>query len=106
MFRLQRPHGVDGAVLGPRRSWCASLADDGDDRLLLVNLGRDLHMDPAPEPLLAPPGGSCWKILWSSEDPLYGGRGQPPVETRDGWRITGEAAVVLRPRPLNGESQK
>ena len=32
--------------------------DGGDDRLLLVNLGRDLHLDPAPEPLLAPPEGT------------------------------------------------
>ena len=38
-----------------RRSCCASSATSGDDRLLLVNLGRDLHLDPAPEPLLAPP---------------------------------------------------
>ena len=32
-----------------------------DDRLLLVNLGRDLHLDPAPEPLLAPPAGQAWR---------------------------------------------
>ena len=32
-------------------------AADGDDRLLLVNLGADLDLTPLPEPLLAPPRG-------------------------------------------------
>ena len=84
-------------MLGRRRSCCASSADDGDDRLLLVNLGRDLHLDPAPEPLLAPPEGRRWSVLWSSEDPRYGGGGTVPPETEDNWRIPGEAAVVLVP---------
>ena len=39
---------------------------DAPDRLLLVNFGRDLHFNPAPEPLLAPPEGQSWKVLWSS----------------------------------------
>ena len=47
--------GVDGAVLGPDAFVLRFLARDGDDRLLLVNLYRDLVLEPAPEPLLAPP---------------------------------------------------
>ena len=71
--------------------------DNADDRLLLVNLGRDLNLDIAPEPLLAPPAEREWQIAWSSEDPTYGGRGAAPVETDDGWHIPGNAAVVLTP---------
>ena len=67
------------------------------DRLLLVNLGTDLHLDIAPEPLLAPPLGAAWRTLWSSEDPRYGGRGATAVETDDGFHLPGHAAVVLAP---------
>ena len=48
-------------------------------------------------PLLAPPEGLLWDILWSSEAPEYGGCGTPPLETADNWRIPGHAAVLLRP---------
>ncbi|NUB12161.1 DUF3459 domain-containing protein [Azospirillum brasilense] len=68
----------------------------GDDRLLLVNLGRDLRLDILPEPLLAPPVGRDWTPLWSSEDPRYGGCGIAPLESSDGgWRLPGHAPVVL-----------
>ena len=69
----------------------------GDDRLLLVNFGVDLELRPAPEPMLAPPHEKSWKILWSSEDPKYGGSGTVPPESEQGWRIAGQAAVVLSP---------
>ena len=76
----------------------------GGDRLLLVNLGRDLHLDPAPEPLLAPPEGACWEVLWSSEDPRYGGCGTSHLDTGENWRIPGHAAVVLAPAPGGEET--
>jgi maltooligosyltrehalose trehalohydrolase len=100
VFHSQRPSGVDGAVLGPDAFVLRFFAEDNHDRLLLVNLGRDLHFDPAPEPLLAPPEHMVWEVLWSSEDPAYGGAGIPPLETEDNWRIPGEAAVVLIPKLL------
>jgi maltooligosyltrehalose trehalohydrolase len=74
---------------------------DFHDRLLFVNFGRDLRLDPAPEPLLAPPEGTLWNILFSTEDPRYGGGGTPPLETDDNWRIPGHAAVVLAPESPN-----
>jgi maltooligosyltrehalose trehalohydrolase len=95
-FRSQRPRGIDGAVLGPE-AFVIRFFDPAGDRLLLVNLGRDLHLYPSPEPLLAPVHDDGWAILWSSEDPLYGGQGTAPLEGDDGWRIPGHAAVVLRP---------
>jgi maltooligosyltrehalose trehalohydrolase len=97
VFRAQRPGGVDGAVLGPEAFVLRFFGRDGDDRLLLVNLGRDLHLDPAPEPLLAPPEGRTWEVGWASESAGYGGHGVAPVETEENWRIPGHAAVVLRP---------
>jgi maltooligosyltrehalose trehalohydrolase len=96
-FRAQRPRGVDGAVLGEHAFVLRYFVEGGADRLLVVNLGRDLHLAPAPEPLLAPPEGKRWQTLWSSEHPRYGGCGTPPLDTDDNWRIPGEAAVVLAP---------
>jgi maltooligosyltrehalose trehalohydrolase len=94
VFRSQRA-GVDGAVLGPEALVLRFFGDDGDDRLLLVNLGRDLPLRPAPEPLLAPPEGQRWRTLWSSEQPRYGGAGSAPAETDKGWCLPGHAAMVL-----------
>jgi maltooligosyltrehalose trehalohydrolase len=98
VFRAQRQRGVDGAVLGAQAFVLRYFAEDGHDRLLLVNLGRDLHLDPAPEPLLAPPEGKTWDIQWSSEDVRYGGSGTAPLDTEEGWRIPGEATVALWPK--------
>lgn len=101
VFRDPRPHAVDGAVLAGEAFVLRYFADDGDDRLLLVNLGRDLHLDPAPEPLLAPPEHRRWRVLWSSEDPIYGGAGTPePDRGGEGWRIPGHAALALAPGRL------
>jgi maltooligosyltrehalose trehalohydrolase len=92
-----RAGGHDGAVLGTDAFLLRYFAPDGRDRLLLVNLGRDLWLQVAPEPLLAPPADCEWTIAWSSEDPLYGGRGTVQVERREGWRLPGQAALVLVP---------
>jgi maltooligosyltrehalose trehalohydrolase len=100
VFRSQRPGGIDGAVLSSEAFIARFFAEDGLDRLLVVNFGRDLHLDPAPEPLLAPPKRLSWETLWSSEDPCYGGGGTSPLESPHHWRIPGEAAVVLAPRPV------
>jgi maltooligosyltrehalose trehalohydrolase len=96
-FSAQEPRGVDGAVLAPEAFVLRYFGRDGDDRLLVVNLGADLGLNPAPEPLLAPPAGKVWRTLWSSEAYAYGGTGTPPLETRDNWCIPGESAVALSP---------
>ena len=109
-FDVRRQRQIDGAVLG-EHAFVIRYFDDDErttedtdyarerrgDRLLLVNLGRDLTLVPAPEPLLAPPEGMRWEVAWSSEDPRYGGCGTPPPETENGWRIMGNAAIVLKP---------
>lgn len=95
VFHAQRPNGVDGAVLGQAAFVLRFFGDRCDDRLLIVNFGRDLRLDPAPEPLLAPPRESVWEVLWCSEDPEYGGDGTPSFDAEENWKIPGEAAVAL-----------
>jgi maltooligosyltrehalose trehalohydrolase len=102
VFAAQRPGGVDGAVLAEQAFVLRYFDGAADDRLLLVNLGRELSFDPAPEPLLAPPAGCRWTVRWSSEDPRYGGFGTPPVESDQGWRLPAESAIVLHPEPDTG----
>ncbi|HYG91000.1 MAG TPA: malto-oligosyltrehalose trehalohydrolase [Azospirillum sp.] len=98
VFRAQKPCGLDGAVLGEEAFVLRFFGEDGADRLLLVNLGRDLHLDVVPEPLLAPPLERRWRLLWSSEDVAYGGGGTPDIETDGDWYLPGHAAVVLEAR--------
>lgn len=91
---------VDGAVLGPRAFVIRFFHGGVGDRLLLVNFGTDQFLDRAPEPLLAPPQGHAWGVCWSSDDPAYGGTGTAHPEVRDGWRLPGEAAIVMAPEPV------
>ncbi len=93
-LRRRRRGSVDGAVLGPM-AFVLRFFGEGDDRLLIVNLGVDLRLDPAPEPLLAPPCDRAWQILWSSEDPAYGGDGIPPLDNNEAWTVRGHAALLL-----------
>jgi maltooligosyltrehalose trehalohydrolase len=97
-FRAQCTGCVEGAVLGPQAFVLRFLPQEGSDAVLIVNLGIDLRLTSAPEPLLAPPENRIWEIVWSSENPRYGGSGTPPVETDEYWLIPGHAAVVLMPR--------
>ncbi len=97
VFNAQEPRSLDGAVLGAEAFVLRFFGGNDDDRLLVVNFGSDLNLNPAPEPLLAPPAGKVWKTVWSSEDYRYGGTGTPPVETKNNWCLPGEAAVALAP---------
>jgi maltooligosyltrehalose trehalohydrolase len=101
VFSQQRERSVDGAVLGDEAFLLRFFGGGTDDRLMLVNQGTDLNLNPAPEPLLAPPESMLWTLLWSSEDCRYGGSGTPPVETKSNWRIPGRATIVLKPAPAS-----
>jgi maltooligosyltrehalose trehalohydrolase len=105
-----RREGEDGVVVD-----AATLSDQafvvryfgveragGEDRLLLVNLGRDLEPASLAEPLVAPPLDMRWRTAWSTDDPRYGGRGvRGPRGGRDLY-LPGDAAVLLVPEPLEG----
>jgi maltooligosyltrehalose trehalohydrolase len=97
VFRAQGAGGVDGAVLGPEALVLRffGVGVDPDDRLLCLNLGRDLALATVAEPLLAPPEGTRWSLLWSSEAIRYGGAGTPELDPAEGWALPGHAALVF-----------
>jgi maltooligosyltrehalose trehalohydrolase len=86
----------DGAVLSDACFLLRFFDDAAMDRLLIVNLGPQLMYSPVREPLLAPPVGCTWHLAWSSEHPSYGGKGTPPLELPNGWRIPADSAVFLK----------
>lgn len=69
---------------------------NGDDRLLLVNLGRDFDYSPIPEPLLAPSKKGHWEMMWSSDDPSYNGPGVLNPFKKRGWYIPAHSAILLK----------
>jgi hypothetical protein len=96
-FRDQTLGSFHGSVLADEAFLLRHLRGGAGDRLLIVNLGRELYFSPAPEPLLAPPQRFTWELMWSSESPKYGGAGTPAFESASAWRIPGRAAVVFSP---------
>jgi maltooligosyltrehalose trehalohydrolase len=95
-----RPAQVDGAVLTASAFVLRLFGPAGDDRLLVVNLGPDTELPRLPEPLLAPPEQRRWELLFSSEDPRYGGAGTPALQREGPRHLLGESAVVLRATPV------
>ncbi len=89
---------MHGAVLGHEALALRFFGDAGDDRLLIVNMGRDIPLSIMTEPLLVPPNDADWVLLWASEDPRYGGSGAGVLDTQH-WYFPGHAAVVLKPLP-------
>ncbi|HEX7192769.1 MAG TPA: malto-oligosyltrehalose trehalohydrolase [Thermoanaerobaculia bacterium] len=79
--RAYRTEVFDGAVLGEKTFVLRFV----DERLLIVNLGPELNLDPVAEPLLAPPAGRAWSLLWSSSS----------SERFEEWRIPAECAVLV-----------
>jgi maltooligosyltrehalose trehalohydrolase len=101
-FRQQRPGAIDGAVLDSHAFALRFWTDEEQaERLLIVNMGRHIDAGSFAEPLVAPPTGyEGWSLRWSSEHPDYGGVGTPEIVGDAGWRIPGQCAVVLQPRPI------
>jgi maltooligosyltrehalose trehalohydrolase len=106
VFADQRGGRLDGAVLGEEAFVLRYFGEAGDDRLLVVNFGLDLRLEAVPEPLLAPPMGRRWEVLWSSEHPKYGGGGTPVLETQEHWLVPGQAAVALIPQALEDQASE
>src|SRR5436190_2002174 len=104
-FRQQESAGIDGAVLGPTSFVLRYLSQGDDDRLLLVNLGERQVLNPASEPLLAPPGGFRWETLWTSDSLDYGGEGIAVTAAPDEWILPAESAAALRPISVQWKEQ-
>lgn len=98
VFSSPRFAGVDGAVLSPDAFILRYFGNSSEDtRLLIFNFGTDFTLNPTPEPLLAPPEGLEWEILWTSESPRYGGGGTPPFSIEH-WNVLGHATMALIPK--------
>jgi maltooligosyltrehalose trehalohydrolase len=98
----QRSEAIDGATLSEHCLVLRWFDDEHGDRLLIVNLDRELPAGPIAEPLLAPPAGSGWQVHWNSEAPRYGGLGwfEPVADHGRGpWRIQAQCAVLLVATP-------
>ncbi|HEY2155541.1 MAG TPA: malto-oligosyltrehalose trehalohydrolase, partial [Isosphaeraceae bacterium] len=99
IFSAQDGERIQGATFDEAAFALRFFGEADDCRLLIVNLGRDIVVESVSEPLLAPPLGKRWEVLWYSEAPRYGGYWAPPLETDSGWRVPGHVAVVLHPVP-------
>jgi maltooligosyltrehalose trehalohydrolase len=98
----QDASALDFAVLSDRALVMRWFDEQHGDRLLIVNMDQELCFSVMPEPLLAPPSGKDWKLMWSSEDVRYGGHGiaHPNKHGRKGvWRLQGRCAVLMRAEP-------
>jgi len=97
---------VDGAALDDRvlviRYFADRVPGGAGDRLLVVNLGADREPASIAEPLIAPPGGTAWRPLWSSCDARYGGDGMRGTRPGHEVFLPGEAAVLMVPGPREG----
>jgi maltooligosyltrehalose trehalohydrolase len=88
---------VDGAVLAQEAFVLRFFGEnENDDRLVLINLGKDLEFEPCPEPLLAPPEGCTWTEVLSTEEPRFGGCGAPSSYNNGRWYLTAHSAIVLK----------
>jgi maltooligosyltrehalose trehalohydrolase len=96
-FRQQTRDRIDGAFLGTTSFVLRYFSKEDDDRLLLVNFGERQVLNPASEPLLAPPSDCTWEIFWTSESPRYGGAGAAVTATKEQWVLPTETTVLLRP---------
>jgi maltooligosyltrehalose trehalohydrolase len=77
-----------------------------EDLLLIVNLGPDYDLVPAPEPLLAPRSSAGWKIMWSTEEPRYGGSGVAEGwSDARGWHLPGYCALLFKAEESADSSQ-
>jgi len=89
---------IDGATLSKHAFVLRWFDEEQGDRLLVINLDQELPLTPPSEPLLAPSHGATWQLLWSSEDPRYGGHGvtMPVADAGLGeWRLSAQSAVLL-----------
>ena len=94
-LRRDLPCDTDAATISNNAWVLRYFSGNGDDRLLIVNLGHDQKLEALAEPLLAPVEGGSWRLLWSSQDAAYGGTGIPYPFVDGVWRIPGQAAIVL-----------
>jgi maltooligosyltrehalose trehalohydrolase len=86
---------VDGSVIAPDAFVLRYFSAQHRDRLLIVNLGSDIVAESIADPLVAPQINARWRMVWSSEEVRYGGRGAIDFDNEGVWTIPGHSAIVL-----------
>jgi maltooligosyltrehalose trehalohydrolase len=98
-FSAQRNDWMHAAVLGPRALIVRFFHPEAH-RLMVVNLGDDLKLDPAPEPLLAPRRARRWRHILASEAVQYGGKGYSEPHRAGVWNLTAQCTSVFIEEPV------
>ena len=106
VIAAQSRERVDGATFRPDSFVLRFFGQESDDCLLVVNLGEDFDYESAPEPLLAPPQGRSWEVMWSSDAPRYGGPGVVNPCREDGWSLPSESAVLIKASSSRPKSRR
>ncbi len=101
VIALQSKDSLEGAVLGGEAFALRFNGGELGERLLLVNYGRPLLYAPVPEPLLACGAGE-WRLIFSSDDPAYGGNGRCRKLDLRRLQIPGACALFFQ---LDGASK-
>ncbi len=91
VFRAQGAGWLDGTVLGRQAFALRFFGETAGDRLLLVNLGMDLELEPVPEPLLAPLTGLRWGTSVVER--------RPEIRRQRCAAARGRRRVLAAPRP-------
>lgn len=104
VFQTMQSLAVDGAVLSADAFVIRFFGETLGDRLLLINFGADLSVQPASEPLLSAGRDLCWELLWSSESIHYGGGGVLPLG-EPYWLLLARSAMVLKTIPARERIQ-
>lgn len=106
VFRAEERKGIDGEVVGQSAFLLRYFAKtSSQDRLLIVNMGNDLLLDPNPYPLSAPPKGCEWKEIIGSEDPSFGGNSTFSLKMKEIVAIPGHAAFFVGTQELSRNSE-
>ena len=98
VFAAQNAADLRGVVLSDTALALRYLGPNQEgDRLILLNLGRELQLSPCPHPLLAPPPRrQHWVPMLSSEEVRFGGSGATYPGMEGDWRLSDSTAVVMK----------
>lgn len=94
-YKINIREKVDGAVLGEECFVIRFFCKKHEDRLLIINFGKQLKLQSMSEPLLSPPHNMKWKRVWYSDDPSYGGDGTLPFVQNSVWTVPGQSVMFI-----------
>lgn len=87
---------IDGAVINNECFVIRYYVQSGDDRLMIVNFGKDLKFTSLSEPLLAPPIKASWDLIWSTESIAYNGYGMINPTKDNQWYFPAHCLFLLK----------